>query len=103
MGLRRRQASETLNAISGPGGLVVNRRLKPFLVSPCHVCAIQCVDIMLQVIVYTTSCRTKNMVVVDYLSFLEEGGIYFRVVVHNTTEKCVSHYPPHQGEGGNTR
>jgi hypothetical protein len=52
----------------------------------------------------TTSRRTKNMVVVDYLSFLEEGGEYsFGVVVHNTTEKCVGHYPPHQGGGGNTR
>ena len=58
---------------------------------------------MLQITVYHYKLSNKNMVVVDYLSFLEVGGTYLRVVVHNTTEECVGHYPLHQGEGGNTR
>ena len=40
------------------------------------------------------------MVVVDYLSFLEEVEHKFRVVVHKYNRKCVGHYPPHQGEAG---
>ena len=60
MGLRELQASETLNASSGPGGLVANRRPKPFLVSPCHVCVKQCVNIMLQMIVYHYKSSNKR-------------------------------------------
>ena len=54
------QASKMLNAISEVGGPVVDRKLKLFLASLCHVDVKQCIDIMLQVIVYHYKLSNKK-------------------------------------------
>ena len=61
IGFRRLQVSGDIECyLRGGNGSVADRRLKPFLVSPCHVCVKQCVDIMLQIIVYHYKSSNKK-------------------------------------------